>query len=51
MSCLREAAEAKTDDENAWTKGWTILAHILFLLLGPFSSLHDTLCAFRIIYR
>jgi hypothetical protein len=51
MSCLREAAEAKTDDENAWTKGWTILADILFLLLGPFGSLHDIVCAFRIIYR
>lgn len=43
IPCLREAAEAKTNDEDARAEGRALLADILRLFPGPFSSLHGVL--------
>ena len=51
IPCLREAAETKTNDEDAWAEGCTLLADILRLFLGPFSSLHDDFHHLWVHYR
>jgi hypothetical protein len=51
ISGLREAAETKTNDEDAWSEGCTLLVDILRLLLVPFSSLHDLLHGRWVRYR
>ena len=51
IPCLREAAETKTHDEDAWAEGCTLLVGILRLFLGPFSSLHDVLHHLWVHYR
>jgi hypothetical protein len=51
ISRLREAAKTKTNDEDAWSEGCTLLVDILRLLLVPFSSLHDLLHGRWVRYR
>jgi hypothetical protein len=51
ISCLREGAETKINDEDAWAEGCTLLADILCLFLITFNSLHVLLHDLWVRYR
>lgn len=51
ISCIREAAQAPNNDENARTWGWSLLDNLLYVLPYFVHNISGPICYFWIRHR